>query len=148
MNTTNKAITLLHVRQAALRLSAAAALMALLAGCDPLSLTMLGIGSSAGVSHHLGGIAYRTFTQPMTRVQHATLAALKRMAIEVSDTSRTESGTLIKARATNREIEIEIESITPTTTRMRAVARKDGGWFVDAATAMEIISQTERVLGA
>ncbi len=148
MNTTIRAGTLHHVRRTAVRLAATSALAVMLAGCDPLSLTMIGIGSGAGLSHHMGGIAYRTFTEPMPRVQNATLTALRRMSIHVSDTTRTDSGAVIKAKAANREIEIEIESLTPSTTRIRAVARKDGGLFVDAATAMEIISQTERVLGA
>jgi hypothetical protein len=30
---------------------------------------------------------------------------------------------------------------------MRTVARKDGGLLVDSATAFEIITQTERVIG-
>jgi hypothetical protein len=94
----------------------------------------------------MGGIAYRTFTEPLPRVKRATLGALQRMAIKVSDTSKTETGEMIKATAMNRDIEIEFESLTPTTTRMRAIARKDGGIFVDAATAFEIISQTERML--
>lgn len=117
-----------------------------LAGCDPISLTVLGVGGAAGMSHQMGGIAYRTFTEPLPKVRRATLGALQRMAIKVADTSKTESGEMIKATAANRDIEIEFESLTPSTTRMRAVARKDGGVFVDAATAFEIITQTERIL--
>lgn len=135
------------LRRAAIGISAAAVLSVSLAGCDPFTLTALGVGSAAGVSHQLGGIAYRTFTEPLPKVKHATLGALRRMAIKVSDTSKTDNGELIKATASNRDIEIEFESLTPTTTRMRAVARKDGGIFVDAATAFEIINQTERMLG-
>ena len=117
-----------------------------LAGCDPISLTVLGVSGAAGMSHQMGGIAYRTFTEPLPKVKRATLGALQRMAIKVADTSKTESGEMIKATAANREIEIEFESLTPKTTRMRAIARKDGGVFVDAATAFEIITQTERIL--
>jgi hypothetical protein len=127
-------------------ISTAAILTIALAGCDPVSLTVFGVGGAAGVSHQMGGIAYRTFTEPLPKVKRATLGALQRMAIKVSDTSKTETGELIKATASNRDIEIEFESLTPTTTRMRAIARKDGGIFVDAATAFEIITQTERML--
>lgn len=134
------------LHRAVLGISTAAILTVALAGCDPVSLTVLGVGSAAGVSHQMGGIAYRTFTEPLPRVKRATLGALQRMAIKVSDTSKTETGEMIKATAMNRDIEIEFESLTPTTTRMRAIARKDGGIFVDAATAFEIISQTERML--
>ncbi len=132
---------------AALRISSAAVLIVGLAGCDPISLTILGVGGAAGVSHQMGGVAYRTFTEPLPKVRRATLGALKRMAIDVNDTSKTDTGEVITATASNRDIEIEFESLTPTTTRMRAIARKDGGIFVDAATAFEIITQTERMLG-
>lgn len=135
------------LRRAALGISAATILSVGLTGCDPFTLTALGVGSAAGMSHHMGGIAYRTFTEPLPKVKRATLGALRRMAIKVSDTSKTDNGELIKAKASNRDIEIEFESLTPTTTRMRAVAHKDGGIFVDAATAFEIITQTERLLG-
>lgn len=133
-------------RRAVLGISTAAILTIALPGCDPISLTVLGVGGAAGVSHQMGGVAYRTFSEPLPRVKRATLGALRRMAIKVSDTSTTETGEVIKATAANRDIEIEFESLTPSTTRMRAIARKDGGVFVDAATAFEIISQTERIL--
>ena len=133
-------------RRAVFGVSTAAMLTVSLAGCDPISLTVLGVGGAAGMSHQMGGVAYRTFTEPLPKVRRATLGALQRMAIKVADTSKTESGEMIKATAANRDIEIEFESLTPSTTRMRAVARKDGGVFVDAATAFEIITQTERIL--
>lgn len=133
-------------RRAGFGIFTAAMLTMSLAGCDPISLTVLGVGGAAGMSHQMGGIAYRTFTEPLPKVRRATLGALQRMSIKVADTSKTESGEMIKATAANRDIEIEFESLTPSTTRMRAVARKDGGVFVDAATAFEIITQTERIL--
>jgi len=45
-----------------------------------------------------------------------------------------------------RELEVELESVTEFTIRMRVVAR-DGGFFYDGATAAEIIVQTEKGLG-
>jgi hypothetical protein len=119
----------------------------LFAGCEPVSMTMLGIGAGAGVHHHLNGIAYRTFTEPTAKVKKATLVALKKMAIKYEGSEKIDNGELIKARAADRSIEIELEALTPNTTRMRTVARKDGGLLVDSATAFEIITQTERVIG-
>jgi hypothetical protein len=119
-----------------------------LAACDPVSLTMLGVGAGTGVGHQLGGIVYKTFTEPQPKVKKAAFAALKRMAIKVDAVVRIDNGEMIKARAADREIEIELESLTPATTRMRAVARKNGGIIVDSATAVEIIFQTEKLLGA
>ncbi|MDD5247760.1 MAG: DUF3568 family protein [Rhodocyclaceae bacterium] len=118
-----------------------------LTACDPLSITMLSVGAGTGINHQLGGIVYKTFTEPEAKVRKATLAALKRMAIKVDAVAKIDSGEAIKARAADRNIDIELESLTPNTTRMRAVARKEGGILVDSATAIEIIGQTERLLG-
>ena len=120
----------------------------LLAGCEPISITMLGLGAGTGVGHQLGGIVYKTFAEPQAKVKKAAFAALKRMAIKVDGVEKIDNGEMIKAKAADRNIEIELEALTPNTTRMRAVARKDGGILVDSATAVEIIVQTEKILGA
>ncbi|HET9700587.1 MAG TPA: DUF3568 family protein [Burkholderiales bacterium] len=125
--------------------AAVAALAVVLAGCEPLALTAMGIGASTGVSHALGGITYRTFTVPLPKVKSATMTALGRMGIKVDGASKIENGALIKARATDRDIEIELEALSPSTTRMRTVAKK--GLLYDSATSTEIILQTERILG-
>lgn len=120
--------------------------LALVAGCEPVAVTALGVGASTGVSQTLGGITYRTFTVPLPRVRGAALAALNRMSIKVESSRKTEDGELIKANATDRQIEVELEALTPNTTRMRTVAKK-GSLLYDSATAIEIILQTEKMLG-
>lgn len=129
---------------APLYVAAAIAGAALLGGCEPLSLTAFGVGASAGISHTLTGITYRTFTVPMARVNSATMTALNKMGIKVASSSRVDGTTVIKASATDREIEVVLEPLTPNTTRMRTVARN--GLIYDSATSTEIILQTERVL--
>ena len=120
----------------------------LLAACDPLSLTAAGLGGSAAVQHTLGGITYRTFTLPAATVKTATIGALNRMGIKVVKTEKGEKGAeILNATATDREIEITFEPLSPNTTRMKVVAR-NGGIFFDGATATEIIVQTERQLSA
>jgi hypothetical protein len=119
---------------------------ALLCGCEPLSLAMLGIGGSAAVNHKVSGTPTRTFTATLPRVRIASMGALKRMGIKTDGTKKIENGEVITARAGSREIEVELESLTGNTTRMRVVAR-DGGLFYDSATASEIIVQTEKSLG-
>ena len=128
----------------ALRLALAAAGAALLGGCEPLSLTAFGVGASAGISHTLTGITYRTFTMPLARVKGATMTALNKMGIKVISSGRVEGSDVIKGSATDREIEVALEPLTPNTTRMRTVARN--GLFYDSATSTEIILQTERIL--
>lgn len=117
-----------------------------LVGCAAIGITMLGVGAGAGAAHQLGGISYKTFTEALPTVRRATLNALDRMAIKVASVEKLENGEVIKASAADRSIEIELESLTPRTTRMRSVARKDGGFIVDSATAVEIIIQTEKAL--
>lgn len=114
-------------------------------GCDPVSLTLLGVGTGAGVAHQMGGYASKTFTEDLPRVKRATVAALNRMAIKVDSTEKSKGGEIIKATAGDRKIEIELEALSAKTTRISAVARRDA-LTVDSATALEIIVQTERSL--
>ena len=118
--------------------------LVLLAACVPLSLTAVGVGSAAGVQHTLNGIAYRTFTAPLPQVRGAAIASLNRMGIKVDSRDRSEEGEVIKATASGRKIEIELDALTPNTTRMRTAVRN--GLFMDSATSTEIILQTERAL--
>jgi hypothetical protein len=118
----------------------------LLAGCETLSLTLLGIGGSAMFNHQMASTPSRTFTVPLLKVKDASISALQRMGIHPEEVKKLENGALITARLGKREIEVELESVTAYTTRMRVVAR-NGGFLYDGATATEIIVQTEKGLG-
>ena len=125
-----------------------AALAALnLGGCAAVGLTALGVGMSTGVSHTLSGIVYKTFTTPQAQVEKATYGALSRMQVKVTNAKRDGSSKTIVARAGDRDIEIELEALTPNTTRMAVTAKKDGGILRDGATATEVILQTEKIVG-
>ena len=105
-------------------------------GCAaPIALTLLGVGAGVttgtAVSYTMDGVAYRTFTAPLPRVEQPP--------------EKTDEGKAIKAKGVDRQIEIELEAISSKTTRIRTVA-KDGIFFKDRATATEIIMQTERIL--
>jgi hypothetical protein len=67
------------------------------------------------------------------------------MGIKLGAKEPIENGERLTARASDRDIEVELEAITSKTTRMRSTAKT--GFLRDAATATEIILQTERVLG-
>jgi hypothetical protein len=118
----------------------------LLAACEPLSLTVLGIGGTTAVNHKLGGTKDRTFTASLAKVRIASIDALRRMGIKADSVKQIENGELFTARAGKREIEVELESLTPRTTRMKVMAR-EGGFLYDGATASEIIVQTGKSLG-
>ena len=119
----------------------------LVSGCAAVGITALGVGAATGVNHTLGGIVYKTFAAPLPRLRQAALTALENMAIDVETVEETDQGETIKAKATNRAIEVQFEALTPKTTRMRVIADSDG-FLKDSATATEIILQTERVLPA
>ena len=116
-------------------------------GCVAVGLTALGVGMATGVSHTLSGMVYKTFTTPQAQVKRAALGALSRMQVKVVDTKRNGSTETIRAKAGDRDIEIDLEALTPATTRMVVTAKKDGGLLRDGATATEVILQTERIVG-
>lgn len=116
-------------------------------GCVAVGLTALGVGMAAGVSHTLSGMVYKTFTAPQAQVRHAAVGALNRMQVKVVSAKRDGSTETIRAKAGDRDIEIELEALTPATTRMVVTAKKDGGILRDGATATEVILQTEKIVG-
>jgi hypothetical protein len=118
-----------------------------LSGCVAVGLTALGVGMASGVSHTLSGMVYKTFTTPQAQVKRATYGALGRMQIRVVETKRKGSTETIVAKAGDRDIEVELEALTPNTTRMLVTAKKDGGLLRDGATATEVILQTEKIVG-
>ena len=118
-----------------------------LGGCVAVGLTALGVGMATGVSHTLSGIVYKTFAAPTAQVETATRGALHRMQIKVVESKRDGSTRTIKAKAGDRDIEVELEALTPGTTRMTVTAKKDGGILRDGATATEVILQTEKLVG-
>lgn len=117
---------------------------AALAGCEPLTITAVGIGAATGIGHVLGGIVYRTFTEPLPKVKKASLASLNQMGFKIDTIEKRENGEIIKATAKDRNIEVDLEALSPATTRMTATAKN--GLIYDSATATEIILQTERLL--
>lgn len=117
-----------------------------LSGCDPISLTVFGVGASAGVSYTMNGVAYKTFTAPVAKVRKASIKALGNMGIPVTSKDVKKNGEeIITAFANDRKIEIILEPISKNATRMRTTAQKEN-FFMDRATATEIIIQTEKVL--
>ena len=130
-----------------LTISVALAAATLLSGCAAVGLTALGVGMATGVSHTLSGMVYKTFTTPQAQVEKAAYGALNRMQVQVTEAKRNGSSKTIYAKAGDRNIEIELEALTPNTTRMAVTARKDSGILRDGATATEVILQTEKFVG-
>ena len=118
-----------------------------LQGCVAVGLTALGVGMATGVSHTLSGMVYKTFSTSQANVKRATYGAFNRMQIKVVEAKKKGSTEIIVAKAGDRDIEVELESLTPATTRMLVTAKKDGGILRDGATATEVILQTEKIVG-
>jgi hypothetical protein len=128
-----------------IRLIGAAIGCATLTACAPLLMTAVSAGGSRAVSHTLDGVSYRTFTAPLPRVKDASLSALNRMGVESASAEKSDQGETIVAQATERDIEINLESLTAKATRMRVTAKN--GLFRDTATSAEIVAQIEKALG-
>lgn len=119
-----------------------------LSGCVAVGLTALGVGMATGVSHTLSGMVYKTFTTPQANVKRATYGAFRHMQVKVVKSEKKGSTETIYAKAGDRDIEVELEALTPNTTRMLVTAKKDGGILRDGATATEVILQTEKLVGS
>ena len=118
-----------------------------LAACEPVAIALLGAGVSTAIRYNMDGVASRTFTAPAAAVKNASLAALERMGLTHDGTIPFDNGETIYARAPNRDIEIDVETITKHATRLRIIA-KGGSFLYDNATAVELVQQTERLLEA
>ena len=119
----------------------------LLVACEPVAIALLGAGASTAIRYNIDGVASRTFTAPAAAVKNASLAALERMGLTHDGTIPFDNGETIYAKAPNRDIEIDVETITKHATRVRIVA-KGGSFLYDNATAVELVQQTERLLEA
>jgi hypothetical protein len=111
-------------------------------GCTAVALT----GAGVGVSYTLSNVAYRSFSSPVDQVHNATVDALKKMGIMITDDSTSEKGRTITAITNELDIVINIEKVTSKTTQVKVDARKS---FIlkDKATAAEIINQVGKILG-
>lgn len=78
-------------------------------------------------------------------METAALGALNRMGIAVEAKEKTDQGKRTLATGVDRRVEIELESVSVKSARIRTVA-KQGLFFRDRATATEIILQTEKIL--
>lgn len=132
------------------RILVAAVLALWLQGCAVVGLGVIGVaagaGMSAGVDHTLNGIVYKTFSAPLNNVRFATLKTFDRMGMPLTADEKIDTGWKLSATATDRTIDVDLQKLTETTTRMRVVANQGQIFFKDASTATEIIAQTAQTL--
>jgi len=135
-----------------LKLAQAAVAAVFISGCAaapvallPASMPALIAGAGGGISYTFTNIAYRTITKPPEEIEEAVLKAMDRMSIKVENVRRGKHDIRVRASTRSLKIDIDLERMTPTLTRMKVNAKR-GLIFKDKNTAFEIIYQTESFL--
>lgn len=120
-----------------------------LTGCELLPLAtspaVIVSGAGGGVAYTFTNIAYKTVSFPSDRVEASLKRALKKMGIKEVERKSSDGVVTVKAKTVKLNIDIDLERVTPKTTRIRVDAR-EGLVLKDKATATEIITQTEKDL--
>lgn len=113
----------------------------LLPGCASVLVT----GASGGVAYTVTNVAYKTVVCPLDKVEFANRLALMKMKIKYIGRRETGNGVQVIAETRELNIYIDLEKITPKTTKIAVNAEKN---FIlkDKATAVAIIEQTEAML--
>jgi len=113
----------------------------LLSGCA----TVLVTGASGGVAYTITNVAYKTIVSPIDQVEFANRLALMKMKIKYVERMETGNGVTIVAETSELNIYINLEKITPQTTKISVNAAKNIV-MKDMALAVAIIEETEAML--
>lgn len=105
-----------------------------------------GAATGAGIERTMGGKQHKTFVEPIGDVEAAARDVLDRMALVLDETEDKEDGRKFRAHADKRQIEIDLERLTPLTTRITVVAKRHNVFFPDESTATEIILQIAKAI--
>ena len=89
----------------------------------------------------------RTFTLSLPELRGVVGEVMERMELAIVRDEMDGQDRAMLAWARDREIELTLEPVTRTVTRLRIVV-KEGAFKKDRATASEIVAQTERVADA
>jgi len=113
----------------------------LLSGCASVLIT----GASGGVAYTITNVAYETIVFPIDQVEFANRLALMNMRIAYVERMETENQVKIVAETSKLDIYINLEKITPKTTKISVNAEKNI-ILKDKATAVAIIEETKAML--
>ncbi len=102
-------------------------------------------GGAAGVNYSFTNNAYKTLSYSVAAVEAALHTALEKMTIKESSVQRETYQIGISAVTATLDINIVLEQITPTVTKIEVSAKKEV-FLNDKSTATEIIVQTEKNL--
>ncbi len=107
----------------------------------PIALPLIVSSAGGGIAYTVTNVAYKTFSHPIEDVEEAVHQALEKMKIEESERETYEDGVRITATTKKLTVYIDLEEITPATTKVRVNAKR-GVVLKDKATATEILVQT------
>jgi hypothetical protein len=113
----------------------------LLSGCASVLIA----GASGGVAYSVTNIAYKTIPCPIDQVEFANRLALIKMGMKYVEVIKTENRAKIFAETSELEIYIDLNKITPKSTKISVDAKKNF-LLKDKATAEAIIDETEAML--
>jgi hypothetical protein len=114
-----------------------------LQGCAAAVLSVAGIAGGAGFKHFINGMVSQTIPSPIAGTRLATLKTLKRMGMPVVKDELSGDGWKILAKATDREIDIDLEALNEKSTQLRVDVHRDKFIYLkDHSTGTEIIEQT------
>jgi hypothetical protein len=113
-------------------------------GCASVGMSVLSAALGLGANHQLNGTASKTFTESQKLMETAVVTALERMGMKIDARENIDAGRVLKASAVDRSIDVALEAITPTTTRVSATTWRTGSLFMDGATSAEVVAQTEK----
>jgi len=117
------------------------ACLLLLSGCASVLIA----GASGGVAYSVTNIAYKTIPCPIDQVDLANRLALIKMGIKYIEVIKTEDRTIIFAKTSELKIYVDLNKITPKSTKISVDAKKN--FLVkDKSTAEAIIDETEAML--
>ncbi len=118
------------------------ACLVVLEGCAAAALSIAGLAGGAGLDHTLNGIVTKTYAAPVAGTRLATLQTLKRLGMTIEKNEKQEKGWVIKAKAAERNIDIELEPVSNQATRAQVVvSRVDFVFIKDSSTGNEIVDQ-------
>jgi hypothetical protein len=125
-----------------LKLGLAVLCLSIFSGCAAVAIT----GGSLGMGYAVTNVARKTVNHPLDKVIWAVMDASEKMEIKVVKNKGNEEERFIEASTKKLNISIQLESITPKTTKMTINAR-EGLFLKDKSTANAIILKTEKILG-
>ena len=106
--------------------------LAFVCGCSTIEDTWKGM---------TGASVERTFNQPIARVKPAFVSTLSQMGLPIAAIEVRGKSEVVKAKKADRSVEVEIERLGASSTRVRVSGSDD-------ATAGQVMRETERRLAS